>query len=255
MNVVLPAPLGPISAWRAPASSLKSISLHGHERAEMAAQRLRLQPNFGHDRRTPCAVAPPQRLAEAQNSVARKQRDHDQEEPEAELPGGRIDPRQEVLQRQVGDGADEGAVEPPIAAENENDEHGRRTIEIERAKIDIGVGLRPQAAGDAGDRRRDGVADDEPAPHRRSDRMHAQQIFADAGQALTERRIDQRAHEEKADQQDGEGIEILRVGIKRVEFEHAEHRRNGQARQAVEAAGIVVRHVRGLVQGAPWCTT
>src|SRR4029077_4063435 len=112
------------------------------------------------------AAAPSQHLAEAQNPVARKQCDHDQEEPEAELPGSRIDPCQEVLQRQVGNAADEGAVEPPIAAENENDEHGRRAIEIESAKIYVGVGLRPQAAGDTGDRRRDGVADDEAAPYR-----------------------------------------------------------------------------------------
>ena len=53
MNVVLPAPLGPISAWRAPALSLKVDLVHGNERAEMAAQRPRLEPNLGHDAARP----------------------------------------------------------------------------------------------------------------------------------------------------------------------------------------------------------
>src|SRR5215475_1482707 len=38
-NVVLPAPLGPISAWRAPASSWKSTS-----RVTISAPKLRLRP-------------------------------------------------------------------------------------------------------------------------------------------------------------------------------------------------------------------
>ena len=144
--------------------------LHGHERAEMAAQRLRLQANLGHGALRLRAIAPPQRLAEAENPVAGKQRDQHQQQPEAELPGGRIDLRQKMLQRQIDDGADERAVEPSVAAENENDEHGRGAVETEHAEIDVGRGLRPQPAGDAGERRRNGVADDQPraAPASRS---------------------------------------------------------------------------------------
>ena len=55
----------------------------------------------------------------------------DQQQPEAELPGGRIDLRQKMLQRQIDDRADERAVEPAIAAENEDDEHGRGAVETE----------------------------------------------------------------------------------------------------------------------------
>ena len=93
-------------------------------------------------------------------------------------------------------------------------------------EIDVGVGLRPQPAGDAGDRRRDRVADDQPRAHRRADRVHAQRVLADAGQALAERRIDQRAHEHEADEQHAEHVEILRLGEQRVELEQPEQRRD-----------------------------
>ena len=84
-----------------------------------------------------------------------------------------------------------------------------RAIEAERAQVDVGVGLRPQPAGDAGDRGRDGVAGDEPRAHRRADRMHAQHVLADSRQALAERRIDERAHEHEADEQHRQDVEIL----------------------------------------------
>src|ERR1700742_2137548 len=60
------------------------------------------------------ARAPPQRLADAEDAVAGKQRERHQHQAEAELPGGRIDLREEVREQHVGDGADEGAVEPPV---------------------------------------------------------------------------------------------------------------------------------------------
>ena len=199
-KVVLPAPLGPISAWRAPASSRKSMS-----RAAASAPKFLLsaagleQRHRAHDGAAPdggsaAASVPtrPRMPLRANSAISTSSR------PEPELPGGGIDLRQEMRQRHVGDGADERAVEPAIAAEDQDDEHGRRAIEAERAQVDVGVGLRPEPAGDAGDRRRDRVADDQPPAHRRADRVHAQRVLADAGQALPERRIDQRAHEQRS---------------------------------------------------------
>ena len=135
MNVVLPAPLGPISAWRAPASSLKSMSCTALSAPKWrlsacVSSRVSVMTRTSARLRRPARRAPPPcRLAEAENSVAREQRDHHQQQAEAELPGGRIDLRQKMLQRQIDDGADERAVEPSIAAENENDEHGGGAVE------------------------------------------------------------------------------------------------------------------------------
>ena len=188
---------------------------------------------------------------QAEHAVARKQRDQHQQQAEPELPGGRIDLRQEMRERHVGDRADERAVEPAVAAEHQHDQHGRGAVEPERAQVHVGIGLRPQAARDAGDRGRDRVAGDEPRAHRRADRVHAQHVLADAGEALPERRIDQRAHEQEADEQDAERVEILRVRIERIELEHAEQRRDRQAVEPVEAAGVFRRHVGRPLPAAP----
>ena len=134
MKVVLPAPFGPIRAWRAPASSLKLTSRAAAQRAEVLAERRGFRAASVMARR---ACARSQRaisVADAEDAAAREQRDDDQQQAEAELPGGRIELRQEVRQHHVGDGADEGAVEPAVAAEHQDDQHGRGAVEAERAR-------------------------------------------------------------------------------------------------------------------------
>ena len=71
-----------------------------------------------------------------------------------------------MLEREINDCADERAVEAAVTAENENDEHGGGAIETEGGEVDVGVGLRRKTAGDAGERRREGVTNDESMPHR-----------------------------------------------------------------------------------------
>ena len=248
MKVVLPAPFGPISAWRAPGSSRKLMSRGGGERAEALAERAGFQQRFGHDGPRLGLKRLHKRVPQTQHAVAREQRDQHQQQAKPELPRGGIDLGEEMRERQVDDGADERAVEAAVAAEHQDDEHGRRAIEAERREVHIGVGLRPQAAGDPGDRRRDRVAGDQPPVHRRADGMHAQHVLADAGEALPERRIDQRAHEQEADEQHAEHVEILHARIERIEFEQAEQRRNRQVRQPVEAAGVFLAHVGGFFE-------
>jgi hypothetical protein len=65
---------------------------------------------------------------------------------------------------------------------------------------------------------------------------------------LAERRIDQGAREQEADEQDGEHVEILRAGVEHVELERAEDRLDRQAVEAVEAAGDLGGHVGGFLQ-------
>src|SRR5439155_500830 len=173
-NVVLPAPFGPIRAWRAPASSRKLIS-----RAAASAPKLRQSARVS---RIGLVMTP--RLAPA---------------------GG--------------------------------------VITVVRS---------PRTAGppprDAGDRRRDRVAENEASPHRRPDGVHPQHVLADPPQALAERRIDQRAHEDEAHEEHGEAVEVLRLGIQRIELEHAEQRSDRQTVETVEAAGVVVREIGGLLE-------
>src|SRR5882724_9467032 len=201
ISVVLPAPFGPISACRAPAPSWKSTL-----RVAASAPKLMHSCRVSRSgvvmaacswRCAPWPQAPDDPIIEADDAVAREQRDQHQQQPEAELPGGRIELGEKVREREIRDGADEGAVEPAVASQHQDDQHGRGAIEAERAHIDIGIGLRPQAARDAGKRGRDRVAGDQPRIHRRADRVHAQCVLANAGQALAERRINERAHEQE----------------------------------------------------------
>jgi hypothetical protein len=155
-----------------------------------------------------------------------------------------------VREHHVGDGPDEGAVETAVTTQDQDDEHRRRAVEAEGAEVDVGVGLRPDAARDASDRRREGIAGDEPRAHRGTDGMHAQGILADSGQTLAEGRIDQRAHEREAEEEHDEDVEILRRRKQRTELEHPEERSDGQAVEAVEAAGVGMTEIsRFLEQG------
>src|SRR6266508_3584325 len=209
-NVVLPAPFGPIRAWRAPASSRKSTS-----RVAISAPKFRHKPRVSSSgavmtpraggawsscarlgRRGPSpatSCGSPCALHDPEDAVPREQGDDDEQEAQSELPGGGVELRQEVRQHHVGDGADEGAVQPAVAAQHEDDEHRGRAVEAERSEVDVGVRLRPDATRDAGDRRRERVAEDEPRPDRRPDGVHPQRVLADARQALAEGRKDQRA--------------------------------------------------------------
>ena len=83
--------------------------------------------------------------------------------------------------------------------------------------------------------------------HRRADRVHAPHIFANAGERLAERRIDDAAHEIEHDRQHAEHVKIIGVAIE-VVIEHAEQRREGKPRQAVIAAGNVGAQVAGFLQ-------
>src|SRR6185369_16866746 len=137
ISVVLPAPFGPISACLAPAPSVKSTL-----RVAASAPKLMDSCRVSRSgvlmvacswRRPPDPQAPGDPIVEADDAIAREQRDQDQQEPEAKLPGGRIELAEKVREREIRDGADEGAVEPAIASKHQDDEHGRGAIEAERA--------------------------------------------------------------------------------------------------------------------------
>ena len=133
MKVVLPAPFGPISAWRAPLSSLKLMSRAAASAPKfLLSERVSSSVGHGEPARFAAQAGCVMRVAHAEDAAAREQRDEHQQQAEAELPGGRIELRQEVREHHVGDRADERAVEPAVAAEHQDDQHGGGAVEAER---------------------------------------------------------------------------------------------------------------------------
>ena len=110
---------------------------------------------------------------------------------------------------------------------------------LEDVEADELRGLREQAAGDAGERGGDGVDRDQAAAHRRADRVHAQDVLADAGQRAPERRMHEHAREQPGEEQDHEAVAVGGA----AEQVEAEAPKSGStdAVQAVGAAGQPAR--------------
>ncbi len=223
------------------------------ERAEVLAQPAGLEERR-HQRATAARTRRHSASADPEDPVARIERDCDQHQPDAELPRRGIGLREHVLEHHVRDRADECPVEPAVAAEDQDDQHARRPVQAERGEVHVRVGLREQPARDAGDGSRDAVDDHQPRAHRRTDGVHAQHVLADPGEALPEGRIHQHAHDNEADEQHGERVEVLRPVVQQVEGKQPEDRQELQARHAVEAAGVARGPCSRSPRAAPWCT-
>src|SRR5512132_4587980 len=99
MRVVLPAPLGPMSAWRAPRSTLSDTSVQ----AEMPPKFLcspAVSSATGMSAAFPEHAAQPRR-----DALAPDQHDRDQQQPDPELPVLRRERGEPVLHQLEGDGA------------------------------------------------------------------------------------------------------------------------------------------------------
>ena len=167
--------------------------------------------------------------------------------PEPEEPVDRIGLGKLVLGDHENRRADEGAVEPADAAEDEHDEDGAGALEADDVEADELRRLREQAAGDAGEHGGDRVRGDEAPAHRRADRMHAHHVLANPGQRAPERRMHQHAHEQPAQEQDRQAVPVGGAA-EHVEAEGAEDRLDAHALQAVGAAGQPARLVGQLLQ-------
>ncbi len=190
-------------------------------------------------------------VEEAEHAAAREHHDEHQQEADPEQPIGRIVLGELVLRDHVERRADEGAVEPADAAEDQHDEDGAGELEAQDLQPDELGRLGEEAAGDAGERRRDRVDAQAAQEDRRADRMHAHLVLADAGQRAAERRMDDRARQAPGEEQHGEAVEIGGAA-EHVEAEEAEHRRDldalqpvGAAGQPAEPVGRLLQHLRG----------
>ena len=177
--------------------------------AEILAQPLRFQnggfQNGGFENGGPWRPLPEaadQRVEHAEQAARREQDRDDECDADHQLPIGRIGAEHglgQVLQDREHRDADEGAVEPARAAQDQHDEDVARHLELVDADRDVALDLDPDGAGDPGDHRRDDIDMAHALLHRRADGVHAPDILADADQRAAERRIDDGAGDEEAE--------------------------------------------------------
>src|SRR5712691_750116 len=252
-SVVLPAPLGPINAWRAPRSTLSETLLA----ATMPPKRLSrfsvasavgIGLRLGHGLARAQAENPlADRAAQLLQALAPDEDDHHQHEADPELPVLRRQAREPVLHQLEDQRADDAAIEIAGAADDQHQEHVGGALErehVERGKLRR---LREQGAGDAGIARGDGVDRDQAAVHGNADGGSAQRIGLHRAERKPEGRIDDAAREQKEDEQHREAVGIGGVA-EHIEAKPPEQRVDDDALQAVGAAGQPVIAVAELAQ-------
>ena len=134
--------------------------------------------------------------------------------------------------------ADQAAIEIAGAADDQHEQKIGGAIQREHVERAERGGLGEQRAGDAGKSRGDRIDRDQPPFHRNADRRRAQRIAFDRAQRQAERRIDDAARDDKADEQHDQAIDITVMAVE-IEAEQAEDRRHGDALQPIGAAGDI----------------
>ena len=258
MTVVLPAPFGPISAWRAPCSILSersrvtlrppncfssplvsSAMRHGASLSGTATTALR-PPN--------CAMIRfGAHSAQRCRRCAADQHDHDQHEADPELPVLRRDGGKHLLQHPEHHGADQAAIEIAGAADHQHQHQIGRALEREHVERGQRRGLGEQRAGDAGIERGQRVDRDQAPVDGDADRGGAQRVVADRAQRQAERRMHDPPRQQEQQEQHGERVEEADLA-EHVEGKQAEDRLHLDALQPVGAAGDVGKALRQRFQ-------
>jgi hypothetical protein len=184
-----------------------------------------------------------------EDPVGEEHHHRDEQEPDPEVPVLRVDPGELVARHHVDDGADDAAVEPACAAEDQDHQHVRRAAEGKDFERHGRSRMREERAGDPRHQGGDRVGLAQVGAARRADRRHAGRVLADAPQREPERRMNNSSGHQETAKQDCERIGISSAA-EHVELE-AEQRPHPDALQPVGAAGQVARAVRRLVQQEP----
>src|SRR5579863_3062549 len=165
ITVVLPAPFGPISAWRAPFSIAserswvatmppKRFSRPTVSRIGMISASVRRSTadcrGTRHEAGAKANDGGAHQAGPFLDTLAADENDHHQHKADPELPILRREACNPVLQKFVDHGADQAAVEIAGAADNENEEQIGRAFEGEHVKRTERRRLRQQRAGNAG---------------------------------------------------------------------------------------------------------
>src|SRR6266516_1678463 len=251
-TVVLPAPFGPINAWRAPCTSSSETS-----RAAVMPPKRICSPNVW---RTMFMVSPhrPSRGARGGGRSARRPRpiaawpfspEHDQHQHQSdpELPILRREIDQRVLHQLEDRGPDQPAIEIAGPAQDQHEQHVGRSFEREHVERGELRSLREQRAGDARVSGGDGVNRDEPRIDADADGGSAQRIAFDRTQRQPEGRIHETPRRKKRQKQHCQAVDIGDMPGD-IQREDAQHGPDHDALQAVGAAGQPVEPVGDLPQ-------
>src|SRR5271168_4800162 len=235
ITVVLPAPFGPIKAWRAPFSidsetscaatmPPKRFSRPIVSRIGMASTPLRRSAaNGGRTLYEAGGKAGAQCRRPLLHPFAADQHDHDQHEADPELPVLRREAGDPVLQEFVDHGADQAAIEIAGAADDQDQKKIGRAFERQHVKRAEGGRLREEAAGNAGESGGCRIDHDQPAVDGNTDRGSPERIAFQRAQRQAERRIDDTPGNNEAHKQDGEAVDITGVS-EHIETKGTEYR-------------------------------
>src|SRR5215469_2731176 len=147
-SVVFPAPLGPISACRAPDGSESETSC-----ATCSAPKLLHTPTTSRmGGSAPMSALRPVEAQEADQPRRRVAHGEDQDDPEREQPVERVDRGGAVRQHDKHRSAQDGAVERAGAAEDQHDQRVAGEDELESVEADELGDLGGKAAGPAGEK-------------------------------------------------------------------------------------------------------
>ena len=258
MTVVLPAPFGPISAWRAHrldlqrkvAGDLKAAELlfesPGFQRERHGASlRRTVDDGLAAAKQPDDQVRRPQRPAV--QALASDQHDHHQHEADPELPILRREIGKEFLQHPEHDGADQPAIEIAGAADHQHQHQVGRALEREHVERRQRRGLGEQRAGYSGVERRQRVDRDQAPVDGNADRGRAQRVVADRPQRQAERRVHDPSCQQEQQKQHNKAVEEADLA-EHVEGEQAQDRLHRDALQPVGAAGDVGKAFRQRLQ-------
>src|SRR3989442_13245960 len=203
MSVVLPAPLGPISAWTSPLFTSSVTSS------------VATTPPKRFDTRLSSSTAPPRQ--QPGDAVRREQHDRQHHQADAEIgvllvvgrhgsePGDRV-VGDHVLQTEEHERPDGPAPELADAAQDHHDHQRARLHPVQHVRVDVLAMAREERPGEPGDRARDDEADELVAVYRQADRLGPRLVFTDrdhypaeAGLHDPVERVERKGEKEKDD--------------------------------------------------------
>ena len=147
ISVVLPAPLGPISAWRAPRFRSQRHVVGGRDAAEALDQAVAREHGLvDHGAHAPrCANQVQGRISRSRPTSTSTTRNR----PSQKVQYCGVIADSAVLHQLEDDGADHAAIEPAGAADDQHQHHVGRAVEVEHVERGEAGGLRQQRAGRA----------------------------------------------------------------------------------------------------------
>ncbi len=211
----MPAPLGPMSAWRAPCSTVRDMSLATAKapkcfmRSLVSSAARHAQPPDGVARPANAATQRCQApLGESHEAAPGEEDQGDKRDPDPELPVLGADAGEQVLRDDQGKASYQAAVQGARAAEHDHEQDFGRFIERKHVEGDELRRLGQEGPGDPCQGCRHGVGDHETPGHRRAERVHTPLVLLDAAQGKAVRGMDDAPDEEKREKEHDHAVHV-----------------------------------------------